>query len=283
MDGIIFDIEHDSFVDGPGIRTTIFFKGCNLKCAWCHNPESQSSETQLLFYKDRCTGCGKCAEVCPHGLRECTFCGKCELYCPVSARKVCGRRSSTEEVIKEVEKDISFYEFSGGGVTFSGGECMLQIDFLQELLQKCKAKGIHTAVDTAGNVSWKNFEKILPFTDLFLYDLKCYSEELHKKGTEVSNQLILENLKHLSGQSEIIIRIPIIPGFNTDIAELKRMADFLKTLELRDVELLPYHRMGQNKYNALGRKCPVFSEPSSDEMEKYKAIFAECAKHNGIK
>ena len=151
---MIFDIQRNSFVDGPGIRTTVFFKGCNLRCKWCHNPESQSFEKQMLFYKDKCTGCGKCREVCPNHLQSCDFCGKCELYCPAEARKICGREYTSDEVLAEVIKDKAFYDNSGGGVTFSGGECMLQLDFLREILEKCKSAGIHTAVDTAGNVPW---------------------------------------------------------------------------------------------------------------------------------
>ena len=218
---MIFDIQRNSFVDGPGIRTTVFFKGCNLRCKWCHNPESQSFEKQMMFYKDKCTGCGKCREVCPNHLKKCDFCGKCELYCPADARKVCGREYTPAEVFAEVIKDKAFYDNSGGGVTFSGGECMLQLDFLCEILEKCKSAGIHTAVDTAGNVPWKSFEKILPFTDLFLYDIKAFGAELHRKGTGVSNELILENLKNLSGRADIIVRIPVIGGYNDNDEEIR--------------------------------------------------------------
>lgn len=167
MKAVIFDIQRNSFVDGPGIRTTVFFKGCNMRCKWCHNPESQSAQKQMMYYKDKCTGCGKCAKVCPNQLKKCDFCGKCELYCPADARKICGKEYSADEVFNEIAKDKTFYENSGGGATFSGGECMLQIGFLCEILKKCKENGIHTAVDTAGNVPWEYFEKILPYTDIF--------------------------------------------------------------------------------------------------------------------
>ena len=193
MKAVIFDIQRNSFVDGPGIRTTVFFKGCNMRCKWCHNPESQSAQKQMMYYKDKSTGCGKCAKVCPNQLKKCDFCGKCELYCPADARKICGKEYSADEVFNEIAKDKTFYENSGGGATFSGGECMLQIGFLCEILKKCKENGIHTAVDTAGNVPWEYFEKILPYTDIFLYDVKAFSEDLHKRGTGVSNKLILEN------------------------------------------------------------------------------------------
>ena len=215
MKAIIFDIQRGSYVDGPGIRTTVFFKGCNLKCKWCHNPESQSCKKQMLFYKDKCSGCGKCKTVCQYSLKNCDFCGKCALFCPNEAREICGKEYTIEEVFAEIIKDKDFYLSSGGGVTFSGGECMLQIDFLREILQKCKENGIHTAVDTAGSVPWEYFERILPYTDLYLYDVKCISEELHKDGTGAANTLILKNLKKLSKtEKEIIVRAPVIPEFN---------------------------------------------------------------------
>ena len=269
---MIFDIQRNSFVDGPGIRTTVFFKGCNLRCRWCHNPESQSFEKQMMFYKDKCTGCGKCREVCPNHLKKCDFCGKCELYCPAEARKICGREYTSDEVLAEVIKDKAFYENSGGGVTFSGGECMLQLDFLLEILEKCKSAGIHTAVDTAGNVPWKSFEKILPFTDLFLYDIKAFGAELHRKGTGVSNELILENLKNLSGRADIIVRIPVIGGYNDNDEEIRQIVDFLKQIKIIKAELLPYHAMGEHKYTALGRNPENFRVPDKDRMNVLEKI-----------
>ena len=270
---MIFDIQRNSFVDGPGIRTTVFFKGCNLRCKWCHNPESQSFEKQMMFYKDKCTGCGKCREVCPNHLQSCDFCGKCELYCPAEARKICGREYTSGEVLAEVIKDKAFYENSGGGVTFSGGECMLQLDFLCEILKKCKAAGIHTAVDTAGNVQWESFEKILPFTDLFLYDIKAFGAELHRKGTGVSNELILENLKNLSGRADIIVRIPVIGGYNDNDDEIRQIADFLKQIKIIKAELLPYHAMGEHKYTALGRNTESFNVPNKNFMNRSQQLF----------
>ena len=270
---MIFDIQRNSFVDGPGIRTTVFFKGCNLRCKWCHNPESQSFEKQMMFYKDKCTGCGKCREVCPNHLQSCDFCGKCELYCPADARKVCGREYTPAEVFAEVIKDKAFYDNSGGGVTFSGGECMLQLDFLCEILEKCKSAGIHTAVDTAGNVPWESFEKILPFTDLFLYDIKAFDAELHRKGTGVSNELILENLKNLSGRADIIVRIPVIGGYNDNDEEIRQIADFLKQIKIIKAELLPYHAMGEHKYTALGRNTESFNVPNKNFMDRSQQLF----------
>jgi len=271
----IFDIQRASMVDGPGIRTTVFFKGCNLKCKWCHNPESQSFQPQLLFYKNKCTNCGECVRVCPYQLQKCEFCGQCELYCPNDARKMCGKQQTAEELLKEVIKDKAFYDTSGGGVTFSGGECMLQATVLLELLKLCKESDIHTAVDTAGCVAWDKFESILPYTDMFLYDVKCFSEGLHIQGTGVSNKLILENLRRLSAEfsGDIIIRIPVIPGFNDDPKEIQAMAEFLNCLRIKEVELLPYHKMGEHKYEAAGMAFTEYTVPEKEKMEGYKSLF----------
>ena len=271
---IFFDIQRNSFVDGPGIRTTVFFKGCNLKCAWCHNPESQSAKPQMMFYKDKCTGCGKCKSVCPYHLEQCELCGKCTLYCPVDARKVCGKEHTVDEVLQEVLKDKAFYETSGGGVTFSGGECMLQIDFLVEILKKCKENGIHTAVDTAGHIPFESFEKILPYTDLFLYDIKIFDSQKHKQYVGVSNELILENLKKLfERKAKLWIRIPIIPDVNDSIEEIQKIKDFLKTIGTAEkIELLPYHAMGENKYRAIGKEPQIFKTPDAENMKRLKEI-----------
>ncbi len=275
MKATIFDIQRNSYVDGPGIRTTVFFKGCNLSCKWCHNPESQCFEKQMMIYKSKCTGCGKCSEICPHHLKSCDFCGKCEIFCPVDARKVCGKEYTPEEVLKEVIKDKAFYDTSKGGVTFSGGECMLQTEFLCEILKLCKKNGIHTAVDTAGCVSWEHFEKILPYTDLFLYDVKCLDDKKHKEFTGVSNKLILENLKKLSNTTDvdIIIRIPVINGVNADKDEMEDIAEHLKNTRYKTVELLPYHRMGEHKYDALGMDYTQFEAPDKQVIEEYKKLF----------
>ena len=275
--GMLFDIAHCSFVDGPGIRTTVFFKGCNLKCRWCHNPESQSIAKQMLFYKNKCIRCGFCKQVCPEKEKSCDLCGECTKYCPTAAKKICGRIWTAEEVMREIIQDEAFYKSSDGGVTFSGGECMLQVDFLKSLLKECQKIGIHTAVDTAGNVTWESFEQIIPFTDMFLYDLKCFTEELHVAGTGVSNKVILKNLRNLSvySKGDIIVRIPIIPGYNTDMAELLRMAEFLKEIDCKKVELLPYHKLGENKYTALEQDAKIYSVPSKEEIEKIARLFEE--------
>lgn len=262
---IIFDIQRNSFVDGPGIRTTVFFKGCNLKCAWCHNPESQLSKPQIMFYKDKCTGCGRCK-----GIAE----NESDFICFNDARKVCGKKYTADEVLKEILKDKAFYENSGGGVTFSGGECMLQIDFLEEILKKCKNEGIHTAVDTAGNVPWEYFEKTLPYVDLFLYDIKAFDEEIHKKYTGVSNMLILDNLKNLLlHKANVTVRIPIIPTVNDSEKEMKKIRDFLSPFRPIKTELLPYHKMGEHKYNAINKKATEFTVPKDEEMKKLNKLF----------
>ena len=270
----IFDIQRNSFVDGPGIRTTVFFKGCNLKCAWCHNPETQSPKPQMMFYRDKCTGCGKCKEICPTP-DNCILCGKCTFYCPADARKVCGKEYTVDEVFSEIIKDKSYYENSGGGVTFSGGECMLQIDFLLEIMIKCKENGIHTAVDTAGYTPFESFEKILPYTDLFLYDIKCFDNEKHKKYVGVENELILENLKKLfQANAKIWIRIPVIADINDSTEEMQCIKKFLFAYgKPEKIELLPYHIMGENKYAAIGRDVQRFIPPDNNKLKELKDIF----------
>ena len=272
----IFDIERNSYVDGPGIRTTVFFKGCNLRCAWCHNPESQIARPQMMFYKNKCTGCGKCKEKCPNHLESCELCGKCTIYCPHDARDICGKEYTVDEVMREILKDKVFYENSGGGVTFSGGECMLQIDFLEAILKECKNNGVHTAVDTAGHVPYERFERILPYTDLFLYDIKCFDSEKHKQYTGVGNELILENLKRLLATDKSVwIRIPIIPTVNDTEEEIRSIRSFLLSCGTPEkVELLPYHAMGEHKYAAIGKKVKMFSVPSEEKIRQLKNIFS---------
>ena len=276
MKATIFDIERNSYVDGPGIRTTVFFKGCNLRCAWCHNPESQSPKPQMMFYKNKCTGCGKCREKCPNSMEKCDLCGKCTVYCPHDAREICGKEYTVDEVVREILKDKAFYEASGGGVTFSGGECMLQIDFLEDLLKECQKNGIHTAVDTAGYVPFEQFEQILPYTELILYDIKCFDSEKHKQYTGVGNELILENLKRLLATDKSVwIRIPIIPTVNDTEEEIRNIRSFLLSCGTPEkVELLPYHAMGEHKYAAIGKKVKMFSVPSEEKIRQLKNIFS---------
>ena len=263
MKATIFSIQRNSLEDGPGIRTTVFFKGCNLKCKWCHNPESQRPEKEILFYKNKCSGCGRCKDLTAEDEG---------FTCFNRAKEICGKEYSVHELLSQIMKDKVFYEASRGGVTFSGGECMLQIDFLAEILKKCKAAGIHTAVDTAGNLPWKYFEKILPCTDLFLYDIKAVSDRLHIEGTGVSNKIILENLKRLSAScaGDIIIRIPIVPNFNASSEEIKKIAAFLRGIKHKAVELLPYHAMSEHKYQALNMPFTQYPLPNKAEIAAYK-------------
>lgn len=243
MNGIIFDIQRNSFVDGQGIRTTVFFKGCNLKCVWCHNPESQARAPQIMFYRDKCTACGRCA-----GLTV----DDSDFICFNDAKEICGKKYTADEVMREILKDKAYYENSNGGVTFSGGECMLQIDFLCELLKKCKENGINTAVDTAGNVPRESIDKALPYTDTFLYDIKAMDEALHIKCTGQSNRQILDNIKYIDLHNKAIyVRIPYVPSFNDN--QIGKIAEFLSTLKnVKQVELLPYHNYAGSKYAALG-------------------------------
>ncbi|MBE6596833.1 MAG: glycyl-radical enzyme activating protein [Ruminococcaceae bacterium] len=270
MKATIFDIQRCSFSDGPGIRTTVFFKGCNLRCAWCHNPESQSPKSQLMFHSDKCTSCGKCREVCPNALASCDLCGRCEIYCPAEARRVCGKEYTPDEVLSEILKDKKFYETSGGGVTFSGGEAMLQTDFLVEILKRCKDNGIHTAVDTAGHHKWQVFERILPYTDLFLYDLKAMDSEIHKKYVGVDNVLILENLaKLLEKDIPVFIRVPVIPSVNDTRENMLAMKEFFaRHGDPKKTELLPYHRMGEGKSLAIGKEPMIFDVPSKEHINE---------------
>lgn len=287
LSATIFDIQRGSYVDGPGIRTTVFMKGCNLDCAWCHNPESQNAKPQRMFYKNKCVLCGKCVTVCPSGAltfdnspvlnpEKCTLCGKCALWCPADAISVCGKTMDTETVFREVRKDKAFYETSGGGVTVSGGECMLYPDFVAELLDKCKNDGIGTAVDTAGNVPFGSLEKVIPFTDIFLYDIKCVTPEAHKKFTGVINNRILDNYKLLiSMEKRVIVRVPMTTECSANDEEFPKIAAFLNEYKPEKVELLPYHALGENKYRAIGREPEIFHAPSKEDMERFKGMIRE--------
>jgi len=272
MKGMLFDIQRASTVDGPGFRTTVFFKGCNLHCAWCHNPESQSFQPQLLFYRERCTRCGLCEQVCPHALQSCTLCGQCAQSCPQEARSLCGTEYSVDAVMKKILPDRLFYQTSGGGATFSGGECMLQLDFLEALLKACRGKGIHTAVDTAGAVPFEAFERILPDTDMFLFDVKSMDSEVHLRYTGQGNERILDNLSRLlRAGKRVWVRVPVIPGVNDTLDEMHALRAFLiQNGYPEQVELLPYHRMGENKCHAMGREAVCFDVPSEERMAELR-------------
>jgi pyruvate formate lyase activating enzyme len=277
--GTVYNIQRYSIHDGPGIRTTVFLKGCPLNCWWCQNPESRLSGQEMVFWGDRCIGCGACSTICPSGAiqikngipvtekEKCILCGKCIEKCPALAREMIGEKLTTEEVIKEIEKDLIFYEESGGGVTFSGGEPLEQSEFLEGLLNGCREKKIHTAVDTSGYISWGILNKIHSKVDLFLYDLKIINSERHKKYTSVPNEIILENLKKLSSiHNNIFVRFPVIPGINDDYQNIRKIGEFLSSLEIAQVNLLPYHYIGKDKYRRLGRTYKLADiQPSSEE------------------
>jgi pyruvate formate lyase activating enzyme len=286
--GMIFDIKRYAIQDGPGIRTAVFMKGCPLECWWCHNPEGQRPEAQLIYRSNRCTASKACLDVCPQDAiiwegksithwEACDDCGKCAEVCFAGAREIIGREITVNQLIAEIERDIPFYDQSGGGVTYTGGEPLQQSEFLAEALIACKEKQIHTAVDTCGYCSWENFQLILPMVDLFLYDVKLMNAEKHLKYTSAPNKLILDNLIKLSDEgANIIVRIPLIPGINDDEENLEMCGAFLKDLpKLLGVELMPYHQIGVAKYEALGLtyKLGKIVSPMRGEISKAEDLF----------
>lgn len=287
--GVIFDIKRYAIHDGPGIRTTIFMKGCPLNCWWCHNPEGISPKPEIMYFEYKCIHCHTCAKVCPqkaitfdendvqHINRElCDGCGICAKFCPPNALRLVGRVISLEELISEIEKDIKFYDSSEGGVTFSGGEPLFQPEFLREALKACKERYIHTAVDTSGYASTEVVASILPYTDLFLYDIKLFDEREHILYTGVSNKPIKKNLVFLvENKANIILRFPIIPGITDTKHNVKGWVDFLQNLEgLHEIDLLPYHDVGE-KYHRLGKEylMPVHYAPSRETLRWIKEEF----------
>jgi glycyl-radical enzyme activating protein len=286
----IFDIQHFSWHDGPGIRTVVFLKGCNLRCFWCHNPESQDAGAELFYHEERCIRCGKCVKVCPtgcHSITEqdehrfdrthCVCCGKCAEVCYSEALQVSGEIVAIDDVMAEIVKDVEFYEISGGGVTLSGGEPLIQPEGCRELFGRLRKLdgNINTAIDTAGNVPWSAFEMVLPVTDYLLFDIKTLNDDIHRKATGVSNRLILENLGKLRRRDvRLIIRIAIIPGINDSPSELDSIATELRDFDnIYKIELLPFHAIGKTKYHALDRayQAEELSLPDPDLIEKLKA------------
>ncbi len=283
--GTIFDVKKFSIHDGPGIRTTIFFKGCPLACLWCHNPESQAREPELMFLESRCIGCGACREACGPGAiaadltvdtERCTLCGNCVAACYAEAREMVGQEMTVSGVMAEIERDVPFYDESGGGVTFSGGEPLAQPDFLLALLQACREREIHTAVDTCGFAPWQVLDKIRRHVDLFLYDLKLMDEAEHIRYTGVSNKLILKNLEMLAERGhDITLRVPIIPGINDSDEHIRQLGAFAATLpHLKQVDLLPYHHIAAEKYQRLGKsyESPAAHPPSDERMAEIVQI-----------
>ena len=264
--GVIFDIQRFCLHDGPGLRTTVFLKGCPLSCRWCSNPESQRFEPELFHNASRCLHCGACLSVCPNGaIREdagirrdkCDVCGCCEAVCPMAARVGKGRDMTAAEVVAEVEKDRAFYASSGGGATVSGGEPFGQPDFLFEVLSALKAVGVTTAVESTVHAEWRDIERCLPVIDHFLLDVKHTDSVVHEEWTGVGLGTILRNVRAvLHRHRDVLPRIPVIPGFNTDPDAAEGFADFFAEAGVKRVELLPYHILGEGKYGMLGREYP---------------------------
>ncbi len=263
--GVIFDVKRYAIHDGPGIRTTVFLKGCPLRCRWCHNPESWHAAHQPAFRAGRCVGCGRCIEACSSGAisrldervvtdpNACTACGDCVDVCQTDAREILGRQATVSELIKEIERDLIFFDTSGGGVTLSGGEPLAQPEFLRALLGECKAREIHTALDTTCHAPWDVLESIAGTVDLFLCDLKLMDPAAHEQFTGVSNQLILENLARLARlDRQIIVRIPVIPGVNDSDDNLDASGAFIRSLDRPvEVDILPYNRAVLGKLGRL--------------------------------
>jgi glycyl-radical enzyme activating protein len=269
--GIISDIQRFSIHDGPGIRTTLFLKGCPLRCLWCGNPETISRKPEIMFSENRCMKCETCLNACHNGAIKstqgkspsrnrdlCQSCGTCADVCPKNAFILRGKPMSVVAVFAEVEKDLPFYKRSGGGVTLSGGEPFLQSDFLREILKRCAQEGIHTTVDTSGYAKWSAIEQCIEYIDLFLYDIKHMDPVAHKKGTTVSNELIVENLRKLLilGKN-VVLSLPLIPGFNSAKEDLEQIAVFAGQSGAQELRILPYHRYGRGKYKKLGKKYPL--------------------------
>lgn len=286
--GLVFNVQKFSLQDGPGIRTTIFMKGCPLICPWCSNPEGMHGVPEIMISDRKCIACKKCEEACPAGAisfiegarvidwKHCTNCLECGRVCPSHAIEITGEYMTVDEAFRIAAQDKSFYSNSGGGVTVSGGEALLQWEFVLKLFEKCKQAGFHTTLDTTGRCKWEHMEKLLEYTDLVLFDVKHTDSAIHKEKTGVSNEMILENLKKASEITKIWIRIPLTPGFNDSEKNMIQTAALAKEINAEKISLLPYHEWGKQKYPRLGRKFGFNDvdslEPDSEIVIKCKAI-----------
>jgi len=291
VEGKVLRIERFAIHDGPGIRTTVFLKGCPLRCAWCHSPESQLLQPEFMPQPERCVRCFGCTNACPHHAvtpaadngpiapGACTTCGACAEACPTGARELAGRTMSVEALMAEIERDRIFYDESGGGVTFSGGEPLMQPDFLMDMVRSCRASGVHVAVDTCGQVDAGALLEVARDADLFLFDLKMMDEERHIAFTGASNVRILQNLERLAAvHSNILVRFPLIPGVNDDDENVRATGALLASLRLTRVDVLPYHRTGIAKYERLHipYRLPDVQPPTTDRLAHVVRLLEDC-------
>lgn len=290
VSGLVFNLQRFCTHDGPGIRSVLFIKGCPLRCKWCSNPESQNFFPELLYNSFKCIKCGTCIEKCPNKAisitenvlaitsSKCDLCGICIENCDAKALEVSGKEMKLEEIIAELTKDRLFYEMSGGGVTLSGGEPLSNIDFTKSILIKLKEEGIHTTVETSGYVETSDLFSVTELVDLFLFDIKHLEGKKHIWGTGRNNDLIIKNLTELALSGvKIIIRLPLIPGYNSDEKSLSLIAEFMKELGLQEIHILPYHRLGSSKYKYLGRDYELnnLEPPKKEEIVRVKNYFSQ--------
>lgn len=293
--GTVFNIQKCSVNDGPGIRTTVFLKGCPLNCLWCHNPESKKSEPQVMLFPSKCVGCGECVKTCPEGLHsfgpdgthnirrsQCLSCGTCTANC-VGALEMCGKQMTTKEVLEQVLADKVFYEHSGGGMTLSGGEPLFQPAFTLELLKKAKEQGLHTCIETCGFAPWHVIEAVKPYVDLFLWDVKETDSTYHRKFTGVPNEPILENLRKLDAAgAKIVLRCPIIPGCNDRPELLQAIGQLAESLHgVQRIDVSPYHPLGKSKSEALDIDYAL-GELSFTEEETVQSWIKTIAAHTSV-